>query len=295
MGYIKDFLLDISPFVLFNKMQRNFGEDIIVYLYLVLLFFLSKKLLFHYIEKYIPARSPEDVYNRQKVFRTAFLILSFAVIFPIFFSRIEYLPTLLGFTGAGLVISNKEVILNAAGWFTIMGQNGFKLGDRIEVDGVKGDVINISFMRFTILELNMELQADQSTNRMIHLPNNLVIFHKIFVVPSKMDFVWDDMKIYLSNDSDWQLAEKICEKIMYNESIVDPEEIERKVKDLSKNFLVRLGKTTPIVYTTIEEGKIVLSLRYMTRIREKRQHRSSISRGILKGIAENKKIKLLTL
>jgi len=191
------------------------------------------------------------------------------------------------------VITMKDVTLNFVGWFFIHGSNGFEVGDRIEIEGVKGDVINIGIMRFTLMELNKEFHGDQSTNRLVHFPNHIVVLHKIFVVSQNMDFVWDELRISISIDSNWKKAEELCSDILRNESVLDPRMFSKKIRELSKNYLFRLGKTTPIVYTAIEDEKVVLSLRYLTPIREKRWHRTAVSRAVLLAFSAHQDIRLV--
>lgn len=290
-----DLIQSYNPLTLLHNRDRNFSEDIILSGYILIFAYIVYQIVLVLIDKFAPTENVFDLYKRRKVGRTILFIVSLFITLPTFFSKIEYLPAILGFTGAGLILSLKEFLQNFAGWFLIMGSNGFSVGDRIEIDGVKGDVINIGMMRFTLIELDKTLHADQSTNRIIHIPNNLVVIGKIFVVSQKMDFVWDEMNIYLSIGSDWKKAEEICNSVLNNESVLHPGLVEEKIKELSKNYMVRIGKTTPIVYTVLEEGKIILSLRYLTPIREKRNHRSSISRAVLEAFARKKEIKLLSV
>lgn len=168
------------------------------------------------------------------------------------------------------------------GWFMIMGANGFKVGDRIELDNIKGDVVNIGFFKFTLLEIASDPRFEQSTNRLIHFPNYNVVLHRFFIVSETMDFVWDEFRVYLDLNSNWEKAEKICAQILQEELVLAPELVESKIREMSKNYLVRLGKTTPIVYTSLEpEGTILMCLRYLTPIRSKRLNRILISKEIL--------------
>ncbi|MCU0824705.1 MAG: mechanosensitive ion channel family protein, partial [Leptospira sp.] len=174
------------------------------------------------------------------------------------------------------------------GWFMIMGSNGFKVGDRIEIDSIKGDVVNIGFLKFTLLEIAQDARFEQSTNRLIHFPNYNVVMHRYFVVSETMDFVWDEFRIFLTLESNWEKAEKICSQILNEELVLVPELVDAKIREMSKNYLVRLGKTTPIVYTSLEpEGLVLLSLRYLTPIRSKRVNRILISKEILKKFKEH--------
>jgi hypothetical protein len=112
--------------------------------------------------------------------------------------------------------------------------------------------------------------------------------HRYFVVSETMDFVWDEFRIFLTLESNWEKAEKICSQILNEELVLVPELVDAKIREMSKNYLVRLGKTTPIVYTSLEpEGLVLLSLRYLTPIRSKRVNRILISKEILKKFKEH--------
>jgi small-conductance mechanosensitive channel len=203
----------------------------------------------------------------------------------------------LGLTAAGIVISLKDLLLNIVGGFFIRGRAGFKIGDRIELLGVKGDVVDIGFMHFTLLEVSSDPTSGQSTNRLIHIPNHTVVINKIHVALHEYDYVWDELYIFLKIDSKWEQVEFICNQILstYLEKILDRKSLEEKHKKLSKNYMVLLGKTTPIVYTLLEERKIVIALRYLTRVHEKRNNKAELSKMILKELKQKKLLQTLLM
>lgn len=280
---LKSFYLDLNPFNLLRDTNRSFAETLVLFAYMVLFAMFVYKVVMFLVERIKPASDPAHEYNRRKVARIGFMLVFGIVYMPLFFSSLSLLPTVLGLAGAGIVISLKEVWLNMVGWFMIMGGNGFKVGDRIEIENIKGDVVNIGFFKFTLLEISSDVRFEQSTNRLIHFPNYNIVMHRFFIVSETMDFVWDEFRIFLNIDSNWEKAEKICTQILNEELVLVPELVEAKIREMSKNYLVRLGKTTPIVYTSLEpEGLILLSLRYLTPIRSKRLNRILISKEILK-------------
>ncbi|MCZ8342168.1 MAG: mechanosensitive ion channel [Leptospira sp.] len=285
---LREFYLDLNPLNLLSQASRNFAETMVLFGYMVLFAMLVYKIVLFLVERIKPATDPAHEYNRRKMVRIG-LTLVFGIIYlPVFFSSLSFLPTVLGLAAAGIVISLKEVWLNMVGWFMIMGSNGFKVGDRIEIDSIKGDVVNIGFLKFTLLEIAQDARFEQSTNRLIHFPNYNVVLHRYFVVSETMDFVWDEFRIFLTLESNWEKAEKICSQILNEELVLVPELVDAKIREMSKNYLVRLGKTTPIVYTSLEpEGLVLLSLRYLTPIRSKRVNRILISKEILKKFKEH--------
>lgn len=287
------FFLEFNPIKLLNRTDRGFGENIILLIYLFILSYIIYRIILLFIDRFRPTEDPHTLYNRRKIGRILFAILYIIAFFPLIFSSLSFLPTIMGLAAAGIVISLKEVWLNGVGWIIILGSNGFRVGDRIQIDGVMGDVVNIGIGKFTLLEVCHEDGYEQSTNRLVHFPNNIVVLQKYFVVSEKMNFIWDEFRISLTLDSDWQKAEKICQEILNKDLIETPEEIEERIKELSKNYLLRLGKHTPIVYTMLDKGKIILSLRYLTPVRSKRINRIIISKAILERIHKDPDIHLV--
>lgn len=278
-----EFFEHLNPFDLFSKSNRDIIDDIIIYVYIVLFLQFLHYSFLKILDKLKPASEYKDIYNRSKTSKYITIIISIICIIPVFYNRVNSLPTILAFTGAGLILSLKDITLSIVGWFFIHGKSGFHVGDRIEVDHVKGEVVNVGLTKFTLLEVNPDWNVDQSTNRLIHIPNHIVILHKIFVISKEMDLIWDEIKLHLSFYSNWKKAESICSEIIQDKSILESytELLEEKRKKLSENYFVRSGKSTPIVYTTIEDGKITLNLRYLTKIHQKRTNRTNISKEIL--------------
>jgi small-conductance mechanosensitive channel len=283
----------IDPIRILTSKDRSLADDFLFFIYVALFLIFLYQSTVRVLDKIIRSESISEIYNRRKKIRYTFFFTAVIALFITFYSKISYLPTILALSAAGLIISTKDITLNIFGWLMIHGSSGFKVGDRVEILGSKGDVVNIGLMRFTLLELNMDPHSDQSTNRLVHIPNNVVIINKFHVTFHSWDYVWDELKIYISVHGDWKKCEEVCTKVL-NELF--PEEkykevLEEKNRKMSEHYLIKLGKITPIVYTTIDDRKILLSLRYLTRVHEKRNNRTKISTQVL---TEFKKRKLIS-
>lgn len=282
MNFEVDFFKSINPLILLRMKERSLAEELILIVYFILFLILSYRVILFVLDFFRPTLDVTARYNRRKMARMSFVILGLITLLPVVFSGLSYLPTVMGLAGAGIVISLKDITLNYVGWFFIHGSNGFEVGDRIEIEGVRGDVINIGMNRFTLMEISSDPKSDQSTNRLVHFPNHYVILKPIVVVKDKMNYVWDEMRIKIPYDSDFEKAEELLNGIIQNNAIIDQEEIDYTLQELSKNYLVRLGKTSPIVYLSLEEGGILFSLRYLTHVRERRDMKTRIAHTILK-------------
>jgi small-conductance mechanosensitive channel len=271
----------INPFNL--KINKSLSDGFVVYTYLILLLIIVYNIIRYFLKKKIDPENTSNLYNQLKITRYILTILGIILLGPVFYSSIIYLPTILALTAAGLVISLKDITLNFVGWILIHGSSGFKVGDRLEIENVKGDVINIGIMKFTLLEVNKDESTDQSTNRLIHVPNHLTLIKNIHISTSQMDYLWDEIKISLPYSSNWQKAEEICNQILKDMFDINKikENIEKKLLKISENYMLKLGKTSPIVYTILDGQRIQLSLRYLTRVHEKRTNRNAISKKIL--------------
>ncbi|EPG68155.1 mechanosensitive ion channel family protein [Leptospira wolffii] len=283
---MEEILKLINPFYLLQVKERSITEEFILIVYFILSLVVIYKTFVTIVDRVRPPADNSVRYNRRRLTRILFVLVGAISLLPIIFSGLAYLPTVMGLAGAGIVISLKDITLNYVGWFLIHGSNGFEVGDRIELDGIKGDVVNIGINRFTLMELSPDPKSEQSTNRLVHFPNHSVILHKVYVVKEKLGFVWDEFRLKLPYGSDWEAAEKILNGILHNGSVIDQHKIDYSVRELSKNYLVRLGKTSPIIYVNIEEGGILFSLRYLTHIKEKRNQKARISREVLKEFAD---------
>ncbi|PJZ77216.1 mechanosensitive ion channel family protein [Leptospira neocaledonica] len=284
---MEEILRLINPISLLNSKERSITEEFILVAYFILTLVIVYKTFVLIFDRLSPPADNSVRYNRRRVTRILFVVVGAVSLLPVIFSGLSYLPTVMGLAGAGIVISLKDITLNYVGWLLIHGSNGFEVGDRIEIEGIKGDVVNIGINRFTLMELSPDPKSEQSTNRLVHLPNHTIILHKVYVVKEKMGFVWDEFRIKIPHSSDWEAAEKILNGILKNSSIIDQHKIDYSVRELSKNYLVRLGKTTPIVYMNVEEGGVLFSLRYLTHIKEKRNQKARISREVLKEFGDS--------
>lgn len=107
---------------------------------------------------------------------TAYLMIFFTLLLlgAIWIRQFRAIGTFLGLLSAGLAIAFKDLLTNIIGWLFIMARKPFRVGDRIEINQLAGDVIDIHIFRFTILELGNWVKADQTTGRIIHIPNGFI-------------------------------------------------------------------------------------------------------------------------
>jgi small-conductance mechanosensitive channel len=220
------------------------------------------------------------------------VILLLIIFGKIWLMNFEYLSTYLGLLSAGIAIALKDIIANFVGWVFILWRRPFEIGDRIEIDGQKGDVIDIRIFQFTIIEIGNWVDADQSTGRMIHIPNGYVFTKSMANYTRGFDFIWNEIAVMITFESKWEKAKKIIEDIGQEHALGDEEIAKRKIKKASKKFMINYNNLTPIVYTSVKESGVVLTLRYLCNPRIRRGSENEIWENILIQFAKIKDIEL---
>ena len=185
----------------------------------------------------------------------------------------------------------KDLIMNIAGWLYIIWKGPFKVGDRVEIGGVSGDIIDIQLFKFTLMEIGNWINADQSTGRLVHVPNNNIFNNPLFNYSRGIPYVWDEIPIYVTHESNWKKAKKILEDIAnkYGETISEKAEI--SIKEASRKFMIFNAKLHPVVYTSIHNrNSITLTVRYLCGYRNRRESSERIYEDILEQFAEHSDI-----
>lgn len=235
---------------------------------------------------------PRIRYRWGKISGYVTTVVAVLIIMNIWLEGLRSLGTFFGLLTAGLAIALKDLVANLAGWLFIMWRRPFDLGDRIQIAGFAGDVVDLRIFQFTLLEIGNWVDADQSTGRIIHVPN-----HKVFSEPTgnytaQFPYLWHEVPVLVTFESDWQKAKAILQEIV-TEAVGDmPEQAERAMRDASRTLLIFYQKFTPIVYTTVKDSGVLLTIRYLCNPRHRRGTSQVIWEGILQAFARHPDIDL---
>ncbi|MBD3391365.1 MAG: mechanosensitive ion channel [Chitinivibrionales bacterium] len=191
---------------------------------------------------------------------------------------------------AGVAISMRDVFSNFVAWTIIASGKGFSQGDRIRIGSLTGDVIDVGLLRTVLAEIGDWVGADQSTGRLVSMPNSMVLTHEIYNYTQGYDFIWDEVKILVTFESDWQKAEEIMTEVAFKDFEEKREQIQERLKRVRSRYLLRFNYISPKVYVRIADSGVELALRYMVRTRRRRTLEDFVAREILNRFAQEKKI-----
>ena len=263
---------------------RDLPWRVIVVVVLVSLAYVVYRIVDRQIRGHVADPEKRHRYRKRVAYTVAVVIL--VILAVVFFERLRGIGTFLGFIGAGLAIALREYLAAFLAWFYIVGQRNITLGSRIEVAGVRGDVIDIGVFKLTLVEVRGDDSGDQSSGRLVTIPNFKILTEPVFNFTTTSPFLWDEIEFGVTFESDWEKAREIVERI--GAEVFEPYrgEVERGFRKLERDYAFRYGVTTPIVYTAIGQSGIQLRLRYLTHVRRRRGNRDAISRRVLRSFRE---------
>lgn len=199
---------------------------------------------------------------------------------------------ILGLLLAAIAISLRDIFSNIAGWVIIMSGRGYRARDRVKIGSIIGDVIDIGILRTTLAEIGEWVKADQSTGRLVTIPNNMVLSNPVSNYTQGFDFVWDEFSLNITFESEWSRAEEIMLDVAMKDFEDKKDQILERIKMVKKKYLLRYNVVSPKVYITIGDSGVCLTLRYMVRTRRRRTMQDSFSREILARFATEPRVEL---
>jgi len=224
---------------------------------------------------------PKLVYQWSKSSSYVALILSLVLVGTIWLEGLRSLGTFLGLLSAGVAIALKDVVASLAGWVFILWRRPFQLGDRIQIGTRAGDVVDLRPFQFTLLEIGNWVDADQSTGRIVHVPNFLIFSEPLFNFTAQFDFIWNEIPVLVTFESDWKAAKEILQRILDERVGETVKEAERAMRTASKKFFIHFSKLTPKVYTSVGDSGVMLTLRFICRARRRRGATEEVWEAVL--------------
>ncbi len=212
--------------------------------------------------------------------------LGFLVVLQVWFTAIRSVGTFLGLVSAGLAIALKDLVADLAGWIFILWRRPFDLGDRIQIGEHAGDVVDQRIFAFTVMEIGNWVAADQSTGRMIHVPNASVFSQPLANYTAAFPFIWNELPVLVTFESDWRKAKEMLLDMAMEEGLEAAREAEQTLKHTAKRFMIHYTKLTPAVYTSVLDSGVLLTIRYLTHPRTRRGTAQALWERILDAFAE---------
>lgn len=227
---------------------------------------------------------PYERYYVRKAIRygAAFVaLLAIAIVWRAFAGRAG---VVLGLTAAGLAFAMQEVVGAIAGWINILSGRIFRVGDRIQMGGVRGDVIDVTPLRTKILEIGSAeeegtwVRGRQPTGRIVAVSNKATFTEPVYNYSSAFDFLWEELSLPIAYSSDWQEAERImhAEAVRVSAS----EDARAALGEMARRYPLPRAELEPRVFVRATDNWMELSARFVVPVRSARSVKDALTRRV---------------
>ena len=280
----------ISQLSNFLNLSEKSIENLFYTIFTILLFIVIRIVTSSIIRRNI--KDEKRSYNLRKTFTYVYSALLIYAISSVWLNGMQSIGTFLGLTSAGLAIALHDTIANLAGFIFIETRKPFRVGDRVEINGHQGDVIDIRLFQCSIVEVGNWVDADQSTGRIIHVPNNMVLKHPTANSHVGFEYIWNEVPILITFESDWKKAKQIMIDILQEKTESLSQGAQNQIRRAARKYLIVAGKLTPTVYTSVKDSGIMLTMRYLVNPRMRRGTEQKIWEEILDAFEKEDRIEL---
>ncbi len=235
---------------------------------------------------------PTVWYPARKATSYAVVTIGFLGLSWIWIAALGDLATFFGLAAAGIAVALADVLRNIAGWVYIVVRRPYRVDDRIEIGTVAGDVIDIRVQRTTLLEIGNWVDADQSTGRIVHVPNGYVFTKQVFNFTEGFGYIWHEIPMLVTFESDPDVAEAVLLGALEEVGGHTPEQAEERIRAAARAYKIRYTHLTPTVYLTVKPGGILLTGRLLVEARRRRSVDQQVWRRVLAELREEPRVEL---
>jgi len=268
------------------------STNIIKYLAWILLVFF----LITWVRKLLKKTLPDEgsiKYKTQKGIEVIGYIFVVLITITYFTGTIKDFGLAIGLLTAGITITLQELILSVAGSFYIFFVKVYKPGDRIEINGIKGDVIDIDSVYTTMMEIGEWVSSDNYSGRIVKLSNAFVFKGPVYNYSNDFPFVWDEFNLPIRYGSDIELAKSIVIEVAQE---ILSEYVRNSInqwKAIVTKYYIEDAQVDPSLAITLTDNWVQFNLRYIVNYKKRRYTKNLLNQEILKRIeATNGKVKL---
>ncbi len=209
-------------------------------------------------------------YRLRKFINAAGAMISVLLVTVVFSNKLGNLTVAFGVAGAGIAFALQEVIASIAGWVAISFGNFYSIGDRVQLGGITGDIIDIGVLRTTIMETGQWVKGDQYNGRIVRVANSFVFKEPVFNYSGDFPYLWDEISVPVKYGSDYRLAREILQKIG-NETLgsIVPD-AQKNWHDMVNKYRIEDASVEPTVLLIANDNWLEFTIRYVTEYKKRR-------------------------
>jgi small-conductance mechanosensitive channel len=253
--------------------------------------------LAHRIARRLPHERRELEFWSRQFIRVATTLIGIVGLMSIWFDDPGRLAAGLGLVTAGLAFALQRVVTALAGYIVILRGDTFNVGDRIKMGGVRGDVIGISFLQTTIMEMGqppatqeedpgMWVQARQYSGRIVTVTNAKIFDEPVYNYTRDFPYIWEEVRMPVPYASDWEQAERILLEAGRRHGLTEAQVPAEGIKELQRRYFMETPDVQPNTFIRLTDNWIEIVVRFVTAEHGVRQVKDRMSREILLAFTE---------
>jgi len=229
---------------------------------------------------------PRQADTLHAVISTVLQIIFLGLVLLVIFGPPSQLGTILGLAGAGLTVALKDFIVSFFGWFVLMGRNGIRLGDWVEINGVTGEVIELGMFHTVLLETGNWTDSGHPTGRRVTFTNSFAIEGHYFNFSTSGQWLWDELRLVLaSSQNPYPIVEAI-QKTVLEATAESAGQAEKEWQHAAHSRSMRALSAAPAINVKPVSGGVEIAVRYITRANERYQLRSKLYQAAMNLISK---------
>ena len=229
-------------------------------------------------------RDSNHRYRTKKFSTIVGYFLTIVLITVVYSNKLGGLTIAFGVAGAGIAFALQEVIASFAGWLAIMFGGFYKTGDRVQLGGIKGDVMDIGVLRTTIMEVGQWVDGDLYNGRIVLIANSFVFKEPVFNYSGDFPFLWDEIKIPIQYGSNYEKAKELFYRIAGEVAEDLGEKTQEKWNSLQHKYLLENAQTDPMVSIVANDNWVEFTIRYVVIYNKRRITKTNLFTKILKEV-----------
>lgn len=243
--------------------------------------------------RYVQRALGRHIENSQRRYRLRKLItiggyaVALVLLSVVFSDKLSGLTVMFGVLGAGIAFALQEVIVSIAGWIALSFGRLYDVGDRIQLGGTKGDVIDIGVLRTTLMECGAWIKGDQYNGRVVRVSNSFIFKEPVYNYSSDFPFLWDEIRIPVRYGSNYEMARQGFQQVLEEITGEHARMLKGEWRKMTDKYMLEDAQLAPMVSLKMDDNWAEFALRYVVDYKKRRSTKDKICSRILKLIEES--------
>jgi hypothetical protein len=234
----------------------------------------------------------KERYRRQKIVKTLAVVFVAVACVILWARNLQHTSTFLGLIGAGLAVALREPLLSIAGRIAIFTGHMYGVGDRIQIEKMSGDVIDVGTFYTRMMEIGNWVGGDQPSGRIVQFSNAQIFGQPVYNYTQNFSYIWDEIKLMITYSSNIKAVKQIMLDCGSDYTHQFLHEAEADLERMKKFFLVPAFDLKPAVYMKVTDNWIELTLRYIVDPKKRRSASTFLYGNVFDAITDRDDVQI---